>query len=137
MSQQQVTAYFVRALTVLVLLVGFFLTYRSMLRMSADSLYYLNLAAQFGLIIMGVFLALRDAWVKRHPNLVLIAFALVGAVAMFAAFFGRDKKTPRRPTKQKGELTKRRNKRLNLTLSLPPAWTDLELRQARFSEFKD
>ena len=56
-----------------------------MLGMSADSLYYLNLAAQFTLVLMGVLLALRDAWVKRHPNVVLLAFGLVGAVAMFAA----------------------------------------------------
>lgn len=47
-----------------------FLTWR-MLRMSADSLYYLNLAAQFVLVIMGVLLALRDALVKNKEQLIL------------------------------------------------------------------
>lgn len=53
--------------------------------MSADSLYYLNLAAQFALVLLGVALALLETWPKRHPWIVLGIFALVGSVAMFAA----------------------------------------------------
>jgi hypothetical protein len=67
------------------LILSFFL-YRGMLSMSTDALLFLNVLAQLALIIMGVLLSLRDAWPKRHPWLVVAAFALAGGVAMFATY---------------------------------------------------
>lgn len=102
MSQQHVSRYFVRTLAVLALVIGSFLFYRSMLSMSADSLYYLNLATQFALILLGVGLSLLETWPKRHPWIVLAVFALVGGIAMFAAV-----RQGQENTKEKNEANRR------------------------------
>lgn len=67
------------------LALSFFL-YRGMLGMGADALLFLNVLAQLVLIIMGVFVTLRDAWPRRHPWIVIAAFGMAGCVAMFATY---------------------------------------------------
>jgi hypothetical protein len=71
----------------IVLAVGslLFLVYRAMQGKSADLLYYTNLAAQFTLILMGVFLSTHEAWVKKYSKLTVLAFVIVGGIAMLAA----------------------------------------------------
>jgi hypothetical protein len=82
----QPAVYTFKALAVLVYAVVSFFSYWAMLRMSADPLLVLNVLAQLALIIMGVLLSLRDAWPKRHPWIVVAAFALAGGVALFATY---------------------------------------------------
>ena len=77
--------YFNRIIAGLVIIGGAFGIYRIMLQTGSDSLYHLNLFAQFILVLMGVSLVIRPKWPERHPLIVLVAFVLVGAIAMFAA----------------------------------------------------
>src|SRR6266545_4579836 len=75
----------IRPILLAVIAVLLFLIYRAMGGMSPDVLYYISLAAQFALILMGVFLSTHEAWVKQNRILMILAFVIVGGIAMLAA----------------------------------------------------
>src|SRR5688572_22715131 len=59
--------------------------HRIMLTMGVETLAKLILITQFLLVVMGVLTVVLDPWVKKHPILVVLAFVVLGAIAMFGS----------------------------------------------------